>query len=114
MLLAWVGVTGALHLDGLADSADAWVGGIGRSHRTLAIMKDPRSGPAGVVAVVLLLVLKFAALASLPGARGCRWFLAPMLGRTALTAAFVTTPMSVVMDWGRRWPMHRGAHASGC
>ncbi len=29
LLTLWVGLTGALHLDGLADSADAWVGGLG-------------------------------------------------------------------------------------
>lgn len=30
MVALWVIVTGALHLDGLADSADAWIGGIDR------------------------------------------------------------------------------------
>lgn len=91
LLLAWTGLTGALHLDGLADSADAWVGGLGDRERTLAIMKDPRSGPMGVTAVVLVLLLKFAALASLPLAHMAVW-LAPMLARTAITAAFLCMP----------------------
>ncbi|WP_243050944.1 adenosylcobinamide-GDP ribazoletransferase [Dyella sp. RRB7] len=91
LLAAWVALTGALHLDGLADSADAWVGGLGDRERTLAIMKDPRCGPMGVVALVLLLLLKFAALASLPPASGAL-LLAPMLARASLTAAFVSTP----------------------
>jgi adenosylcobinamide-GDP ribazoletransferase len=91
LLLVWTGLTGALHLDGLADSADAWVGGLGDRERTLAIMKDPRSGPMGVTAVVLVLLLKFAALASLPLAGTALW-LAPMLARTAITAAFLSTP----------------------
>lgn len=92
LLLVWVGSTGALHLDGLADSADAWVGGLGDRARTLEIMKDPRCGPVGVVAVVLLLLLKFAALASLPPEEwpGLLW--APMLARAALTGAFLATP----------------------
>jgi adenosylcobinamide-GDP ribazoletransferase len=90
VLVAWVGATGALHLDGLADSADAWIGGMGERERTLAIMKDPRSGPAGVVALVLVLLLKFAALASAPFWPGL--LLAPLLGRTALTAAFLALP----------------------
>ncbi len=47
VLAVWVGLTGALHLDGLADSADAWLGGYGDRARTLAIMKDPYCGPAG-------------------------------------------------------------------
>jgi len=91
LLLVWTALTGALHLDGLADSADAWVGGLGDRERTLAIMKDPRSGPMGVTAVVLVLLLKFAALASLPLAGTALW-LAAMLARTAITAAFLSTP----------------------
>lgn len=91
VLVAWVLLTGGLHLDGLADSADAWVGGLGDRERTLSIMKDPRSGPAGVAAVVLLLLLKFAALASLAPPTPALW-LAPLLGRSALTAAFMVTP----------------------
>ena len=91
LLLVWTGLTGALHLDGLADSADAWVGGLGDRERTLAIMKDPRSGPMGVIAVVLVLLLKFAALASLPPAHTAIW-LAPMLARAAITTAFLCTP----------------------
>ncbi len=90
VLVAWVAVTGALHLDGLADSADAWIGGLGDRERTLAIMKDPRCGPAGVVALVLVLLLKFAALASVPVSLGL--LLAPLLGRAVLTVAFLTTP----------------------
>ncbi len=91
LLFAWVVLTGGLHLDGLADSADAWVGGLGDRDRTLAIMKDPRSGPMGVAAVVMLLLLKFAALASLPHPGVALW-LAPLLGRAVLTVAFLSTP----------------------
>ena len=61
----WLWLTGALHLDGLADMADAWVGGHGDRERTLAIMKDPYCGPMGVSAVVAMLLLKFAALSVL-------------------------------------------------
>jgi adenosylcobinamide-GDP ribazoletransferase len=89
-------LTGALHLDGLADSADAWVGGLGDRERTLSIMKDPRSGPVGVVSVVLILLLKFAAVASLPpvGALTMNWalLLAPLLARAGLTALFLWMP----------------------
>ncbi|MDI9239962.1 adenosylcobinamide-GDP ribazoletransferase [Lysobacter sp. LF1] len=90
LLCAWVFLTGALHLDGLADSADAWVGGMGDRARTLEIMKDPRSGPAGVTVVVLVLLLKFAAMASLS-----QWsllWLAPLVARMSLTMAFLCTP----------------------
>jgi adenosylcobinamide-GDP ribazoletransferase len=92
VIAAWVALTGALHLDGLADSADAWIGGLGDREKTLAIMKDPRCGPAGVVALVLLLLLKFAALASLDAVPWLALLLAPMLARASLTALFLTTP----------------------
>jgi adenosylcobinamide-GDP ribazoletransferase len=92
LLLLWVGVTGALHLDGLADMADAWVGGHGDAERTLAIMKDPASGPMGVAAVVVLLLLKFAAIASLlPGGLGWLIF-SPILGRAVVLLLFLSTP----------------------
>jgi adenosylcobinamide-GDP ribazoletransferase len=93
LLTLWVGMTGALHLDGLADTADAWLGGFGDRERTLTIMKDPRSGPIAVVVLVLLLLLKFAALWVLLGAdSGLALLLAPLLGRAALLALFLNTP----------------------
>lgn len=100
LLTLWVASTGALHLDGLADSADAWVGGLGDRERTLAIMKDPRSGPMAVTAVVLLLLIKFAALASLPAPAWGGLLLAPVLGRAALTLAFLTTPYARAQGLG--------------
>jgi len=93
ILICWVFITGGLHLDGLADSADAWVGGMKDRERTLTIMKDPNCGPAGVVAIVLLLLLKFATLYTLVIADA--WvilILAATLGRTVLPLLFLTTP----------------------
>ena len=93
LLLVWVLLTGALHLDGLADSADAWLGGHGDRARALEIMKDPRSGPAAIVAVVLVLMVKFAALSALMHV--AYWpalVLAPLLGRASLVLLFLTTP----------------------
>ncbi|WP_217477034.1 adenosylcobinamide-GDP ribazoletransferase [Stutzerimonas stutzeri] len=93
LLTGWVALTGGLHLDGLADSADAWLGGFGDRERTLAIMKDPRSGPIAVVVLVLLLLLKFAALWTLLVAeQHLALLLAPLLGRSALLGLFLTTP----------------------
>ncbi|MBS4099269.1 MAG: adenosylcobinamide-GDP ribazoletransferase [Sulfuricella sp.] len=92
LLSAWVLVSGGLHLDGLADSADAWVGGLGDRERTLAIMKDPYCGPAAVVTLALVLLLKFAALTVLlERGDGSLLVLAPLLGRCALPALFLTT-----------------------
>lgn len=92
LLLVWVALSGALHLDGLADAADAWMGGLGNRERTLAIMKDPRCGPVAVVTLVLLLLLKLCALWVLLRA-GQYWalLLAPVLGRSALLGLFAGT-----------------------
>ena len=93
LLAAWVLLTGGLHLDGLADSADAWLGGFGDRERTLAIMKDPRSGPAAILLLVLLLLIKFAALEALIAAGdGLALIAAPLLARALLPVLFLSTP----------------------
>jgi len=62
ILTIWVVITGGLHIDGFADSADAWVGGHHCPLRTLEIMRDAYCGPIAVSALVLLLLIKFIAL----------------------------------------------------
>ncbi len=93
LLTAWVMVTGGLHLDGLADCADAWAGGRDDKERSLRVMKDPCSGPVAVVTVVLLLLLKFSALAELPGPAAV-WPLlgAPLVGRGLVPLLLLSTP----------------------
>jgi adenosylcobinamide-GDP ribazoletransferase len=93
LVSAWVLLSGGLHLDGLADSADAWLGGFGDRERTLEIMKDPRSGPIAVVTLVLVLLLKFCAvLALVETGQGMALILAPMIGRAAMLGLFLNTP----------------------
>jgi adenosylcobinamide-GDP ribazoletransferase len=94
LLTLWVWSTGALHLDGLADTADAWVGGLGSRERTLAIMKDPASGPAAVSALVLVLLVKLAAIGALvgAGASAAALMVPPLLGRAGLPLLFASTP----------------------
>lgn len=58
----WAWLSGGLHLDGVADVCDGMAGGRGQRERTIEIMRDPRVGALGVVGVVLLLLLKTAAL----------------------------------------------------
>ncbi|MCK7576506.1 MAG: adenosylcobinamide-GDP ribazoletransferase [Chromatiales bacterium] len=93
VLMLWVWSSGALHLDGLADSADAWIGGLGSRERTLEIMKDPRSGPAAVTLIGLVLLAKWAALKTLI-LSGAIWplLVVPMLARAQLPLLLLTTP----------------------
>lgn len=61
-LLLWVWVTGALHLDGLADTSDA----LGAAHRDkerfLTVLSDPHLGTFGVVSLILQLLTKLVLL----------------------------------------------------
>lgn len=93
VLLLWCGLTGGLHLDGLADSADGWMGGLGDRARTLQIMKDPHIGATGALALMLQLLLKWSLLqALLAGQLLWPLLLAPLVGRCAAQWLLLTTP----------------------
>lgn len=114
VLLAWVGLTGALHLDGLADTVDAWAGGRGDRARTLSLLKDPCCGPMGVTAVVLALLLKFAALlASFEQGDLATLGLAAFLGRTSLPLLFLTTPYVRPSGLGAAMAQHLPRRTTG-
>lgn len=93
ILLAWVLVTGALHLDGLADCADAAAAHHGDRERTLSVFKSPTVGAMAVVAVNLLLLLKFALLHTLMSQQTSLWVLpaAALIGRGAAVIYMLTT-----------------------
>jgi adenosylcobinamide-GDP ribazoletransferase len=61
-LLAWVAVTGALHLDGLGDIADACGAAHKSRERVLAVLADPHLGSFGAVAIGLQLLAKLVLL----------------------------------------------------
>lgn len=62
-LLAWVVFTRAFHLDGFMDTCDGLFGGW-TPERRLEIMKDSRMGAFGAAGGVLVLLLKYTALAA--------------------------------------------------
>ncbi|MBD3669555.1 MAG: adenosylcobinamide-GDP ribazoletransferase [Gammaproteobacteria bacterium] len=109
ILLLWVGVTGALHLDGLADIADAWIGSQGDRQRALEIMKDSTSGPMGVTALILLLLLKFALLQQLLQQTGGALLLIfiPVLARVIVPLLFLSLPYLRPSGLGRALADHR-------
>ncbi len=93
LLVLWVAVTGALHIDGLGDSADAWIGGYGDRKRTLEIMKDPYCGPAAVSVIMLLLIAKYASLQHLTEySQYLGLIVIPVLSRSFILVLFLTTP----------------------
>jgi adenosylcobinamide-GDP ribazoletransferase len=74
-VLVGVAVTRALHLDGLADWADAFAAMGGRQKR-LAVMKDPAVGAFGAAAVATSILFKWCAITRLLHLGGARWILA--------------------------------------
>lgn len=64
-LVAWVGITGALHLDGLADLADAGGALHKGPDRLREVLADPHVGSFGVVAIALQLAAKLVLLHAL-------------------------------------------------
>jgi len=79
--LAWI--TGALHLDGLGDTADGLYGQR-PVEKALAIMKDSRIGAIGMVVVVCVLAIKWAGLTGIGNDR-CLWLiLVPGIARSTV------------------------------
>ena len=82
--IAMTGISGGLHMDGLADTADGFFSARPRE-RVLEIMRDSRTGVMGVVAVVFLIILKISLLMSLsPAFRFGIILLMPLAGRCSL------------------------------
>ena len=112
LLAAWVILTGALHIDGLGDCADAWLGGLGSKKRTLELMKDPTSGPIAIAVLVLVMLIKFAALEALLSHSHAQntyylvlvWPL--MLSRMSAMVLFATTPYARKSGLGKAISKH--------
>lgn len=113
-------ITGAFHLDGLADTADGLLG-----HRTkedaLVIMKDSRIGVMGLVAVVCVLAIKLAGIASLDVHRSLLLVIIPAYARGSILFgvrflkygrpeggtghAFFSDPLKISAFWGLLIPV---------
>jgi adenosylcobinamide-GDP ribazoletransferase len=65
IVLVSIVISGGMHLDGIADTADGFFGGRGNKERILEIMKDPRQGTFGVIAIVFDVILKILLLKSI-------------------------------------------------
>ncbi len=95
VMVAMMSFSGCLHLDGLSDTADGFLSGR-RRERILEIMKDSHVGPMGMIAVVCVLLLKFAALASLASLDAANlWrvvLLMPLAGRAAICLHLALLP----------------------
>lgn len=114
-LTMWVWITGALHLDGLADLTDALAAAHRDPQKFFAVLADPHTGAFGVVSITLMLILKAAALTQMP---------VPTLAAFPLATAWARVgPLA----WGRwlkplkagqgerfAWHLHSGWIAAWC
>lgn len=99
-------VTGALHLDGLADTADALIAP--DASRAERARKDPSVGVGGVVALLIVIGLEAAALASLTTTAdgwlaGGSIVIAAIAGRTIAVVAVVTERARIAGDGFGAW-----------
>jgi adenosylcobinamide-GDP ribazoletransferase len=86
------GVSGCLHLDGLADSGDGLLSARTRE-RILEIMRDSHTGAMGVIALVVVLLGKFAALSSLSSSTLLFTLIVmPLAGRCAIVLTMACLP----------------------
>jgi len=110
LVVLLAGVTGGLHLDGLADAADGLLGGRDRPGR-LAIMRDPHAGSFAIVAITGVLAMKWAGLAALPASvRFEALLLTPCLARFAMLLTSAAYPYARPEGMGaafhaRAWPV---------
>lgn len=100
--------SGGLHMDGLADTADGFFSARPRE-RILTIMRDSHVGAMGVMAIVLTLALKIAALASFPNEH--LWvpaLLMPLAGRCVLVLLTAIQPYAR-SEGGLATPFYAGS-----
>jgi adenosylcobinamide-GDP ribazoletransferase len=93
-------LTGCLHLDGLADTADA-LGGRSREH-ALAVMRDHRIGTFGAVALIVDLLTKSAAIAALAG----RWHGVGLVAAAGGCSRFPPIVLAAVLPYARAGDGH--------
>jgi len=110
LIVSLVVISGALHLDGFVDTCDGIAG-----HKTVEarweVMRDSRVGGFGIVGVVLLLLVKYVSLSSIPGTLLLTTLvLMPVVSRWAMAYAIFTYPyarpsgLGKAFKQGTSWP----------
>ena len=108
VLLGWVFITGALHLDGFMDTVDGLCGGKTKEER-LKIMRDPSSGAKGTVGLVGLMGLKFLLLLEIePPLKTGTLLLTPVIGRWSMVMAAYLAPYARREGLGKALITHKG------
>jgi adenosylcobinamide-GDP ribazoletransferase len=109
-VIAMTAISGGLHMDGLADTADGFFSARPRE-RVLEIMRDSRIGVMGVLGVVFVIVLKVSVLISIfPPYRSGIIVLMPLAGRCSFVVIMTGLPyvrreggLATAFGVGRSW-----------
>lgn len=92
LIVSLVLITGAMHLDGLADTCDGMAGNKSAEDRW-KVMHDSRSGAFGITGIALVLLVKYASLNCIPGNLiTMSLLMMPVLSRWAMTYAIIAFP----------------------
>lgn len=108
LIIANVILTGGLHCDGFMDTMDGIFSGRSKD-RMLEIMKDSRVGANGVVAFVLLVILKWSLLMDIsPLGLPTALFIMPLLGRFAMVIGITMFPYARLDGIGKAFALYAG------
>ena len=92
IIIIWIGMSGALHLDGFCDTIDGLYGGQTKEER-LKIMKDSSIGAKGAIALICLLILKLSLLMEIsPQYKYQALLFTPMIGRWGMVMGIFLVP----------------------
>lgn len=110
LIAAIVILTGAMHLDGLADTCDGIAGHKSMEERW-AVMRDSRTGAFGVVGIAVILLVKYVSLNSIPEEMMIPVLLfVPVVSRWAMVYALFAYPyarpagLGTAFKQATRWP----------
>lgn len=102
-------LTGAFHEDGLADTADAFGSGA-TGERAVEIMRDSRLGTYGTVALVIAIIWKVAAVASMSPQAALAWIVAAAaMGRAVVLVMMRAVPPGTSDGGGRQMVLALGS-----
>ncbi|MGM0446341.1 MAG: adenosylcobinamide-GDP ribazoletransferase [Bacillota bacterium] len=106
LIITWITLTGGIHLDGLSDSFDGLFGGKDKQ-RILDIMHDSTVGVYGVLALVLIILLKLTLLIELPlQVKNMILITVPTISRFSMILAVYLFPYARKEGFGKAYNLY--------
>jgi len=107
IMVGWIWITGALHLDGFIDAIDGFATG-GKKEDILRVMKDSFVGAKGIIALICLLMLKFFLLLEInPEYKSYALLFSPVMGRYSMVIGTYLSPYAREEGLGKAFFNHK-------